>query len=248
VDRVSKRSATSGDNDDGNGKPRAKRLKADERKELILEAARRAFSRRGDVAGTTIKDIAAEAGISEGIIYRHFESKDELFYQAAVEPLNDAINHGVEKIKAVNLDLAGVDRHGLAMAYYQEMISTLADLVPLLGLVLFGDPQYADPFYRDVLTPAMADVLETWNEAFRRLTGEDFPSKYGALANFGIALIYALDQRRSADPEPIETVARALADYETRRIWAALDTVEPRRKALRGTTKAGRTTGAGRRG
>jgi AcrR family transcriptional regulator len=233
---VSDRSRTS----NGDARPRAKRLKADERKELILEAARRAFSRRGDATGTTIKDIAAEAGISEGIIYRHFESKEELFYQAAVEPLKDAINHGVEKIKALNLDLAGADRHELAMAYYREMIPTLADLVPLLGLVLFGDPHHADPFYREVLVPAVDDLRDTWNAAWHRLTGEDFPSQYGALANFGIALIFALDQRRAAKPESIEKVARELADYETRRIWAALDTVADRRK--------GRPTRAGRRG
>lgn len=236
VAHVSERSATASGDNGG----RRKRLKADERKELILEGARRAFSRRGDVAGTTIKDIAAEAGISEGIIYRHFESKDELFYEAAVAPLNEAIRHGVEKIKSLNLDLAGADRHELAMAYYREMIPTLADLVPLLGLVLFGDPEHADPFYRDVLAPAVADLRDTWNEAFRRLTGEDFPSQYGALANFGIALIFALDQRRSAKPEPIEKIARALADYETRRIWAALDTVPERRRAMKGSTRAGR--------
>ena len=235
---VSDRSSTSSDN--GDSQPRAKRLKADERKELILAAARRAFSRRGDVTGTTIKDIAAEAGISEGIIYRHFESKDELFYQAAVEPLNDAIHHGMEKITQLNLDLAGGDRHELAVAYYREMIPMLADLVPLLGLVLFGDPQYADPFYRDVLAPAIAELRDTWNDAFRRVTGEDFPSQHGALANFGIALIFALDQRRSAHPEPIDVVARALADNETRRIWAALETVADRREALRATTEAGR--------
>jgi AcrR family transcriptional regulator len=241
VGDVSDRSATSGENgDSAQRRPRGKRLRADERKEQILAAARRAFSRRGDVTGTTIRDIAAEAGISEGIIYRHFESKDELFYQAAVEPLNDAIKRGIEKIKQLNLDVAGADRHELAVSYYREMIPMLADLVPLLGLVLFGDPQYADPFYRDVLTPAVAELRDTWNDAFRRVTGEDFPSQHGALANFGIALIYALDQRRSAHPEPIDAVARALADNETRRIWAALESVDDRRKALRETTEVDR--------
>lgn len=217
-----------------------KRLKADERKELILEAARRAFSQRGDATGTTIKDIAAEAGISEGIIYRHFESKDELFYEAAVAPLNEAIRQGVEKIKQLDLDTPGADQHELAVAYYREMVPMLADVVPLLGLVLFGEPRYADPFYHDVLMPAVNALNEHWNDAYRRLTGEQFPSDYGALRNFGIALIFALDQRRSPKPEAIDVVARELADYETRRIWAALDSVGERRRSLRRTTKAGR--------
>lgn len=204
------------------------------RKELILEAARRAFSRRGDATGTTIKDIAAEAGISEGIIYRHFESKEELFYEAAVAPLNEAIRHGTEKITRLEVDLGSRDRHEMAMAYYREMIPMLADLVPLLGLVLFGDPRHAEPFYRDVLTPAVNDLRDHWNDAHRRLTGEDFPSQYGALANFGVALIFALDQRRSADPPPVEVIARELADYETRRIWGALATAIATRAGRRG--------------
>ena len=39
----------------------------------------------------TIKVIAQHSGISEGVIYRHFESKDQLFFEAVVEPLQRAV-------------------------------------------------------------------------------------------------------------------------------------------------------------
>ncbi len=46
-------------------------------KERILNAALRLFSVKG-FRGTTIKDIAREVEITEGAIYRHFRSKEEI--------------------------------------------------------------------------------------------------------------------------------------------------------------------------
>ena len=43
----------------------------------VMRAALRLFVRKG-IDGTTIKDIAKEAGVAEGALYRHFKSKDEL--------------------------------------------------------------------------------------------------------------------------------------------------------------------------
>jgi AcrR family transcriptional regulator len=49
----------------------------DARREDILEAARSLFLNRG-FASVTMQDIATEAGISAGAIYRYYPSKDEL--------------------------------------------------------------------------------------------------------------------------------------------------------------------------
>lgn len=48
-----------------------------ERREQILEAARRCFSRDG-FHQTSMTDIFAEAGLSSGAVYGYFKSKDEL--------------------------------------------------------------------------------------------------------------------------------------------------------------------------
>lgn len=47
------------------------------RRQSILEAALRVFASRG-VAAATMADIAEEAGLSAGAIYRYFESKQDL--------------------------------------------------------------------------------------------------------------------------------------------------------------------------
>src|SRR3954471_5788442 len=84
--------------------PRARRLTAEARKTSILKAARRAFTETGDMNGTTIRVIAERGGISEGVIYRHFESKEQLFYEAVVEPLRDAVDALVAATEVVDRD------------------------------------------------------------------------------------------------------------------------------------------------
>lgn len=60
----------------------------DERRGQIKLAALKVFARRGFKA-TTITMIAFEAGISEGLIYRYFKSKEELFSGLVVELLEE---------------------------------------------------------------------------------------------------------------------------------------------------------------
>lgn len=57
------------------------RLTKDQRKAQILEAATTLFVEKGYYDNKT-KDIAAACSISEPVIYKHFRSKDELFFSA----------------------------------------------------------------------------------------------------------------------------------------------------------------------
>jgi TetR/AcrR family transcriptional regulator len=61
--------------------PTGNRLSADERRIQILEAALNVFSRKG-YSGARTKEIAREAGISETLVFRHFETKENLYQQA----------------------------------------------------------------------------------------------------------------------------------------------------------------------
>ncbi len=51
---------------------------AERTRQNIFDAGLRVFSRKG-FAATTMKDIAAEAGITRGAIYWHFRNKEEFF-------------------------------------------------------------------------------------------------------------------------------------------------------------------------
>ena len=60
-----------------------RRLPRSQRREQIIAAATRAFAATG-FAGTNLDDIATQAGISRAILYRHFDSKTDL-YQAVLD-------------------------------------------------------------------------------------------------------------------------------------------------------------------
>ncbi|WP_020574223.1 TetR/AcrR family transcriptional regulator [Actinopolymorpha alba] len=63
-----------------------RRLRRAERRDQILSAATQAFGRSG-FAATSLDAVATEAGVSRVILYRHFESKADL-YRAVLDRAN----------------------------------------------------------------------------------------------------------------------------------------------------------------
>jgi len=128
----------------GEGEAGPRRLRRAERREQILGAATRAFARAGFTA-TSLDDIAAEAGITRVILYRHFESKAGM-YRAV---LDRACTRLAETV--------GTGDYG------QDAIATLVgaaaadpDGFRLLFRHAAREPQFRDQ--ADALTAASADV------------------------------------------------------------------------------------------
>jgi AcrR family transcriptional regulator len=70
---------------------RKPRSDAERNKDLIIQAAKVAFTQTG--AGASLDDIAQKAGVGSGTLYRHFPSRESLLgavYRAEVEKLADA--------------------------------------------------------------------------------------------------------------------------------------------------------------
>ena len=80
------------------------RLGRRERRGRVLAAATRAFARAG-FAATGLDDVAREAGVSRVILYRHFESKADL-YRAVLERADRRL---VEATGAPRFTAASID-------------------------------------------------------------------------------------------------------------------------------------------
>jgi AcrR family transcriptional regulator len=73
----------------------ARRMPRAQRREQILTTATEAFARSG-FAATGLDDIAAEAGVTRVILYRHFDSKTDL-YQAVLDRMCARLDAHVEE-------------------------------------------------------------------------------------------------------------------------------------------------------
>src|SRR3954447_16458485 len=70
---------------DGGKVERQHRRSPAELRTLILDAACVEFGANG-YAATTNRDVARRAGVALSVLYRHFETKADLFSEAALEP------------------------------------------------------------------------------------------------------------------------------------------------------------------
>ncbi len=108
----------------GQGTARARnRLSAVERRAAIIEAAIERFALHG-FRGTTTRELAAAAGVSEPVLYQHFATKRDL-YTAIVDYLIEQAHERFDA-RAKQLEPAATDREFLQwlgesiLAYHAE--------------------------------------------------------------------------------------------------------------------------------
>jgi AcrR family transcriptional regulator len=100
-----------------------------ERRDAILAAARKVFAQRG-YDGTTVADIAREAGVAAGTVYLYYSSKTDLFAALNLR-LYKVINEAIASAEAP-LDLAGGTRTRIAGVF--QAARRHSDLIRLVFL------------------------------------------------------------------------------------------------------------------
>ncbi|KAB7764967.1 MULTISPECIES: TetR/AcrR family transcriptional regulator [Xanthomonas] len=164
-------------------------------RQRILLAARRLIAADG-FRGAPVTAVAAEAGVSTGLIYRHFPSKAELF----VEVLTAAVEHELTILRAIAAAPAPAAQRlrdaiasfvrralagpGLAYAFIAEPVEPEVDAERircrrLLGDVFKGilaDGVAAGEFPAQDLEAAAACLVGAYTEA---LVGPTAPSRDG---------------------------------------------------------------------
>jgi AcrR family transcriptional regulator len=143
------------------------RLTTEARRELILQAARSVFVQHG-FSGSRTKMIAQAAGVSEALVYAHFESKDQLFEASILGPLEEMVAGLVADAERLPA-LTGTQRREVSVQIHTEVLTAMREIAPLLGVALFAEAGFARNFYRQQLKPlldrirgSIAASLEGW--------------------------------------------------------------------------------------
>ncbi len=118
------------------------RLRPEVRRERLVEAATQVFAERG-FEGARVEQIADAADVSPGLLYRHFEGKQEL-YTEILQLANRELMAHLTQAAAPNLPTADRVRRGL------DAFFTFVENHRQLWQMLM----------KDVLEPDLADIRE----------------------------------------------------------------------------------------
>ncbi len=140
--------------------PKRPAAHAEAMREQILEGGRRAFI-AGGFRGTSVPSIAAEAGVSVGLIYRYFPSKEELFLELCISGTPAELEELAEHLAPID---DPVERLTVAIdSYFDALLQAIG--APLVLQALAAAP--ADERIRTALR-RRGDDLRGFSAAFVR--------------------------------------------------------------------------------
>ena len=183
-----------------------KRLTAEERRDTIVAAGRAVFLEQG-LNGARTRTIAERAGITEAVLYRHFESKEDIFESAVLQPLRALLDDLLERSRA--LLASGEELPRLTIRLESLWLEKLQEIVPLLGPALFDDQALGRQCYREIVAPFLerlgADAVATG-----LLPGNEAAVLVRAV--FGTNLLLVLDRLQQGQDIDIPSLAGQLSD------------------------------------
>ena len=186
-------------------------VKASERRGQLVSAARAVLVRDG-IASTTLRSVAAEAGVPLGTLHYVFASK-ELLIRAVIEDVRDEVSAVLTGVAQNHAGLEGAIRQGLRAFWEQQIVGDPRQ--PLMRQELF---LYA------VRTPGLEGlarwqvegyglIVAAWCQDAADNAGELCAVPFDMLARvlvggvMGIALQYLGDQDRARSLQDVEVLA-----------------------------------------
>lgn len=169
-------------------------MKHTERRDQLIQAATKLFSQKG-FHGTTTKEIAAAAEVTEALIFRYFPTKENL-YKTVIEEYVEVSRHP-EWHQEIREKIAAKDDEGLFRKIIDIVIQVYRRDSVMQRLLVYaaleGYHQEADKachFPKPLLQEILAYIEQRQEQGF--LLGDDASVAFRAV--FGIARSYAVSK------------------------------------------------------
>jgi AcrR family transcriptional regulator len=181
------------------------------RREQIVEAATRVFAEKGFRRATT-REVAREAGISEGTIYNYFEDKDALL-MAILDKLNETERRAEDFEEGMATDFRGFLR-----GYLRRRMSLIWENRDVFRVVLsemLVNAELRNLYLRRVVEPAMRIAEENFRSRMEqgevRETDAPLAMRSVAGAVLGVLVLGLLgDEEVGSRPDEIPDVLAGL--------------------------------------
>jgi len=166
---------------------RPPRMLGEDRRRQLLRVAVESFARNG-FSGTKTKDIAAAAGVSEAILFRHFTSKEDLYH--AILDEKEATMGGDRWFVEMNELAERRNDRGLLQHVARQLIRSFREDAAFHRLLLYASLEghlLADLFHERFGLP-MGDFLSRY-VALRQKEGAFRECDPGAAVMFAVGSI-----------------------------------------------------------
>ncbi|SNT19480.1 DNA-binding transcriptional regulator, AcrR family [Asanoa hainanensis] len=181
--------------------PRVSEAHLAARRQQILDAAKRCFTRDG-FHNTSMQDVIAEAGLSVGAVYRYFKSKNDLITSIAESVIGDA-SAMFEELAVHEPPLSPAEAVERAIEFVDRQ--TGPDGLMRIALQVWAEAM-RDPALAEFVAGAYGRMrghfvlLATRARDAGRLPADADPEAVGAVL-FGMVPGYALQRILSAGPD-----------------------------------------------
>jgi AcrR family transcriptional regulator len=181
------------------------------RREQIVEAATRVFAQKGFRRATT-REVAREAGISEGTIYNYFENKDALL-MAILQRLNETERRAEDFEEGMATDFEGFLRE-----YLSRRMSLIWENREVFRVVLsemLVNAELRELYLRRVVEPTMRIAEENFRSRMEqgevRRTDVPLAARSVAGAVLGVLVLGLLgDEEIESRPDEVPDVLAGL--------------------------------------
>jgi AcrR family transcriptional regulator len=198
-------------------------VKSSTQKDKILKSAAQLFARQG-YHGTSTREIARLADVSENTIFRHFDRKEDLFWtvlrtRCAAVKLHRDVAEGMTEGHAPEVVLPKI------IEFLTDILNYSPDLLRLIAVAMLEMQWKADIFCDECLSPSFTAINSYMSEHVRsnRIRNLDPTMVTAALTT--MVLVHPWLARHTAQETANYTESRT-ADRAYAAFW--LDVLSPR--------------------